>query len=168
MFRGGAMKRLSALIVLIAAAAAPLFGQARPTDHWVAAWGTAVVAAPAQPPGGPGQPGGRGGPAPVPPGPAGATASPAAPAPTAQQGRGAGPGAAPNAGPPPVRSFNNQTLRLIVRPTLGGDRLRITLSNAFGTAPLVVGGAQVAIRGKESAIDMKTARALKFSGSAAT
>ncbi len=32
------MKRLSALIVLIAAAAAPLLGQARPTDHWVAAW----------------------------------------------------------------------------------------------------------------------------------
>ena len=162
------MKRLSALIVLIAAAAVPLLGQARPTDHWVAAWGTAVVAAPAQPPGGPGQPGGRGqgGPAPTTPPAAGAPA--AGPA-TAPQGRGAGPGgAAPNAGPPPVRSFNNQTLRLIVRPTLGGDRLRITLSNAFGTAPLVVGAAQVALRGKESSIDMKTARTLRFSGSAAT
>ncbi len=57
---------------------------------------------------------------------------------------------------------------MIVRPTLGGDRLRITLSNAFGTAPLVVGAAQVAMRGRESAIDLKTARTLRFSGSAAT
>ncbi len=162
------MKRLSALVLIIAAATAPLLGQARPTDHWVAAWGTAVVAAPAQPAGGPGQPqGGRGqgGPAPATPSPAGAP--PVAVA--TPGGRGGAPGgAAPNAGPPPVRSFNNQTLRLIVRPTLGGERLRITLSNAFGTAPLVVGAAQVALRAKDAAVEMKTARTLKFSGSAAT
>ena len=167
------MKRQFALIVLFLAATVPLLGQARPSDHWVAAWGTAVVAAPAQPVGGaaPGQPDGRGrgGPAPAPAVPAGAPAVPTgAPPAAAPQGRGAGPGGPPNAGPPPVRSFNSQTVRLIVRPTLGGGRLRITLSNAFGTAPLVVGGAQVAIRGKESAVDTKTARTLKFSGSAAT
>jgi lysophospholipase L1-like esterase len=57
---------------------------------------------------------------------------------------------------------------LIVRPTLGGDRLRVTLSNVFGTAPLVVGAGQVALRGRDSSVDLKTARALKFSGSAAT
>jgi hypothetical protein len=41
-------------------------------------------------------------------------------------------------GPPPVRNFNNQTLRLIVHPSMGGDRLRVVLSHAFGTAPLRV------------------------------
>ena len=51
--------------------------------------------------------------------------------------------------PPPALNFNNQTLRQIVRVSIGGERLRVVLSNAFGTAPLPVGAAHVALRDKE-------------------
>ena len=65
-----------------------------------------------------------------------------------------------------MRAFNNQTLRLIVHPTLGGERLRVVLSNNFGTAPLVIGAASVALRAKDAAIVANSSRALKFSASA--
>jgi hypothetical protein len=67
-----------------------------------------------------------------------------------------------------VRNVNNQTLRLIVHTSIGGDRVRVVLSNAFGTAPLVVGAANVALRQNDSAIVSRSSRALKFSGSAST
>jgi lysophospholipase L1-like esterase len=67
-----------------------------------------------------------------------------------------------------VRTYSNQTLRLIVHPTLAGERLRVVLSNNFGTAPLVVGAASVALRAKDAAIVANSSRALKFSGSAST
>ena len=35
---------------------------------------------------------------------------------------------------PPVTAFNDQTARQIVRVTLGGQRVRVVLSNAFGTS----------------------------------
>jgi lysophospholipase L1-like esterase len=57
---------------------------------------------------------------------------------------------------------------LIVRPTLAGQRLRVVLSNAFGTAPLVVGAAHLALRTKDAGIDPMSSRAVKFSGSAST
>src|SRR5436190_13562019 len=47
---------------------------------------------------------------------------------------------------PPVLNFNRQTLRQIVHTSLGGDRVRVVLSNVFGTAPLAVGAANVALR----------------------
>ena len=59
---------------------------------------------------------------------------------------------------------NNQTLRQIVRVTIGGDRVRVVLTNAFGTTPLVVGGAHLALREKESAIVPASDRVLTFSG----
>ncbi|MFR9725319.1 SGNH/GDSL hydrolase family protein [Streptomyces sp. MS19] len=43
-------------------------------------------------------------------------------------------------------AFEDQTLRQIVRTTLAGDTLRVTLTNVFGTAPLVVGEARIARR----------------------
>ena len=51
---------------------------------------------------------------------------------------------------------------------LFGDHVRVVLSNAFGTAPFVVGAANVALRDKEAAILSKSSRALRFSGSAST
>ena len=45
------------------------------------------------------------------------------------------PGAAPGRGAAPL-NFNNQTLRQIVHVSLGGSRVRVVLSNAFGTSPL--------------------------------
>src|ERR1044071_6083210 len=63
----------------------------------------------------------------------------------------AAPGAAPGRGGA-LLNFNNQTMRRGVHGSLGGGRVRVVLSNAFGTSPLPVGAAAVALRQKESAI----------------
>jgi lysophospholipase L1-like esterase len=80
--------------------------------------------------------------------------------------------AAPGAGRgPALLNFNNQTLRQIVHTSLGGNRVRVVLSNAFGTAPLAVGAASVAMslgRATDSAIVPASSRALTFGGTAAT
>jgi lysophospholipase L1-like esterase len=68
--------------------------------------------------------------------------------------------------PQPITSFHNQTLRMIAHTSMGGRRLRIELSNAFGSAPLAIGGAHIAIRDKESAISVASDRALMFGGRA--
>ena len=60
--------------------------------------------------------------------------------------------------------FTNQTLRQIVRTSVGGSRLRVVLSNAFGTAPITIGAAHVALRDKEDAIRGTQGRPLMFSG----
>lgn len=44
----------------------------------------------------------------------------------------------------PVESTDAITLRQIVRLSAGGDRLRVRLSNRFGTRPLTIGGAHLA------------------------
>jgi lysophospholipase L1-like esterase len=44
-----------------------------------------------------------------------------------------------------IPDLNNQTVRLIVHATVGGNKLRIRLSNAYGTQPLVIGDAHVAV-----------------------
>src|SRR5687767_14363248 len=71
-------------------------------------------------------------------------------------------GAAPAANPAPPTAFNDQTVRMVVRTSLGGRRIRLTLSNAFNTQPLRVGAAHVALRSKESAIVAGSGRALTF------
>jgi lysophospholipase L1-like esterase len=53
---------------------------------------------------------------------------------------------------------------MIVRASIGGQSVRIRLSNAFGGASLTVGAAHVALRGAESAIRPGTDRVLTFSG----
>jgi len=77
------------------------------------------------------------------------------------------PGAAPAGGPAPL-NFNNQTLRQIVHVSLGGSRARVVLSNAFGTSPLAVGAASIALRQKDSTIVAGSNRPLTFSGSPTT
>ena len=86
--------------------------------------------------------------------------------PLAVPGQAGGGGRAAD-GPPPVSSFNNQTLRQIVHVSLGGQQIRVVLSNAFGTAPLRVGAAHVALRDKNAAIVEATGRPVMFDGSAA-
>ncbi|SHN15054.1 SGNH/GDSL hydrolase family protein [Rhizobacter sp. OV335] len=44
---------------------------------------------------------------------------------------------------PPL--LDNQTLRQVVRLSLGGHRVRLQLSNEYGSEPLVIGAAQVAL-----------------------
>jgi len=77
----------------------------------------------------------------------------------------AAPAASPAAAPPPgARGFNHQTVRMIVRTSIGGRRLRVNLSNAFGSEPLAVGAAHIAIRAKDSEIVAGSDRALSFNG----
>jgi lysophospholipase L1-like esterase len=71
---------------------------------------------------------------------------------------------APGAPPAvPLPTVRNQTLRQIVRASVGGRRVRVVLSNTFGTAPLEIGAAHVALRDKESAISPQSGRRLTFS-----
>ena len=65
-------------------------------------------------------------------------------------------------------SFTSQTLRLIVRTSIGGNRARIRLSNAFGADSLVVGSAHIALRSDGAKIVEGTDRALTFGGAAST
>jgi lysophospholipase L1-like esterase len=104
-------------------------------EHWVGTWMVAHIGRPQNPP------------APV---------APPAPAP--------GTTTAPPAAPPAFMHFNNQTLRQIVRTSIGGTRARVVLSNAFGTVPLTVGAVHIAVRDKESTIVASSDRALTFSG----
>jgi lysophospholipase L1-like esterase len=74
------------------------------------------------------------------------------------------PAAAPRPQTIGAQGFNHQTVRMIVRASLGGRRFRVKLANAFGSAPLAVGAAHIAIRAKESEIAPGTDRALSFNG----
>jgi lysophospholipase L1-like esterase len=102
--------------------------------HWVGTWAATLVARAAVPP-------------------------PAAAAPLTPPGAGAG-----QPVPPPPLNFNNQTLRQIVRVSVGGADVRAVFSNAFGTAPLRVGAASIALREKNDAIVSGSSRPLLFSG----
>jgi len=64
-----------------------------------------------------------------------------------------------------VVGFNNHTLRMNPRISLGGERLRVRISNAYGLRPLTIGGARVALRDKGPAIVAGTDRKLSFGGS---
>src|SRR6202521_4829507 len=66
------------------------------------------------------------------------------------------------AGQPPAVELNNQTLRQIVHTSIGGESVRVVFSNVFGTAPLAIGAAHVALRNKDAAIVTKSGRALTF------
>jgi lysophospholipase L1-like esterase len=120
----------------------PLAGQSR-GDHWIGTWTTATI--------------GR------PPYPAATAAMPTttATAPTTT---------APTPVAPPTQSRvvfpNNQTLREIVHTTLGGEHVRVVVTNAFGTSPLTIGAAHVALRDRQSAIVTTSDRTLTFGGNA--
>ncbi len=64
--------------------------------------------------------------------------------------------------------LTDATLRQIVHLSTGGEAIRIRLSNAFGTAPLVLGPVSVALAKSSisSEIDPATARAVTFQGQA--
>jgi lysophospholipase L1-like esterase len=62
------------------------------------------------------------------------------------------------------RGFNNQTIRMAVRISIGGNRLRVRISNSFGSAPLTLGAAHIALRAKDSEIVAGTDHALSFAG----
>jgi lysophospholipase L1-like esterase len=60
--------------------------------------------------------------------------------------------------------LNDQTLRQVVRGTIGGEQARVRLANTFGEKPVFVGAAHIALRDGEERIDPATDHALTFSG----
>ena len=115
-------------------------------DHWVATWAaspqTPRFSFPRLPT----------------PSPSSASSQPAQPSQTNQG----------NPPPPPIfpapPTIDNQTVRMIVHTSIGGHRVRVQFSNAFGASALQVGAAHVALRDKESAIVSASDRPLTFGG----
>ena len=126
-----------ALLLLLAAPAALEAQGAGEPEHWVATWATAQELYRAPPAPPSAQPG----------------AQPAAPRPEEQGFRVS-------------RTFNDQTVRMVVRPSIGGPRARIKLANAFGAPTVTVGAAALAVRGEGSAIVAGTSRPVTFGGRA--
>jgi lysophospholipase L1-like esterase len=62
-------------------------------------------------------------------------------------------------------SLADSTVRQIVRASIGGERLRVVLSNEYGTTPLKIGGVQVAKSIDETFdVDRSTNRIVTFGG----
>lgn len=140
---------LAVVTMLLLAVSSPLLCQTT-NEHWVTTWSSSEVGRPQTPP---------------PPAPLLApfmdNACPAPPAPLV-------PPPVPPAGqtfaPLPFTQFMNQTLREIVHISIGGSRVRVVLSNAYGTNALTIGAAHLALRDSASAIRASSDRALTFSG----
>ncbi len=66
----------------------------------------------------------------------------------------------------PVEQWRDASLRQIAHLSLGGKRFRVRISNAFGTAPVLVDGASVALARAPGVanIDAPTLRPLTFDG----
>src|ERR1700737_1000756 len=61
-------------------------------------------------------------------------------------------------------AFSDQSLRQVVRTSLGGSQARVRLTNSFGTQPLVIGAAHLAIRDTGENIVASSDRELTFEG----
>ena len=123
--RSAIAPRLKAAVLSIGlaagfAAVTPPSRAQRSPDRWVGTWSTSLVGRPQTPP------------LPGPPGPAPFMAS-ACPAPPPPATPPVTPPPGQTFAPPPFTHFTNQTLRQIVHTSLGGTRVRVVLSNAFGT-----------------------------------
>ncbi len=65
---------------------------------------------------------------------------------------------------PPEPGLSNNTLRQVVRVSLGGDSLRVRFTNEFSTSLVTLLAAQIAVSRGGSAIDASTVKELKFNG----
>jgi lysophospholipase L1-like esterase len=122
--------------VLTGPAGAQIAWQPATPEHWVSTWATALQLMPA---------------------------APRRPPPART------PGAAAPIGPPPhnlPETFEDQTLRMVVRTSIGGRRVRVTLSNMLNAEPLTIGTAHLGLHAGEGAIVANTGRPLTFSGEA--
>lgn len=61
-------------------------------------------------------------------------------------------------------TLNDTTVRQILRVSLGGERLRVVVSNAYGERPLIIGAASVAKSDDAAAVDPETLQRLTFGG----
>ena len=142
-------RTLLSAVLLLAGLYSAALAQSAKSDRWVGTWATAEVGRPQSP-------------FPPVPGPplapfmvntrCGAPATPPVTPPPGQ-----------TFAPAPYMHFTNQTLRQVVRTSIGGSKARVVLSNAYGTVPMTVGAAHIALRDKDSAIQ-PSGRPLTFSG----
>lgn len=63
-----------------------------------------------------------------------------------------------------IEPFENATLRQIVRVSGGGHRVRLRISNEYGTAPLTIGAARVALTDTDDGIRHGSDHEVTFSG----
>jgi lysophospholipase L1-like esterase len=84
-----------------------------------------------------------------------ATAPVLLPPPT--DGASGGPGAGPG-------RIADQTARQIIHTSIGGSAVRVALTNLFGSEPLDIGAAHVALRDGDASIDTSAGAALQFGG----
>jgi lysophospholipase L1-like esterase len=140
---------LPSLLALLAftATAAGAHGAPKPPDHWVGTWATAPYAANNV----------------RRPTPATAGAAPAAQA--------AVPSQLPDAtastsavDPNQIYAATDTTLREIVHISIGGPQVRVVFTNEFGTEPLTIGAAHVAVSQGGSTINLVSAAGLTFGG----
>jgi lysophospholipase L1-like esterase len=123
-----------------------------PTEHWVATWATAqtLYRAPALPP------------AAVPPQTQTPVPAPA-PAPAVRPPAPVGP-ARRFPVPPTLARVTDQTVRMVARTSIAGQRIRVRFVNAFGATAVRIGAARVARSAGESRIMPETSRQLTFGG----
>jgi lysophospholipase L1-like esterase len=60
--------------------------------------------------------------------------------------------------------FDNQTIRDIIFTSVGGDSIRLELTNAYGTSPLRIGRVTVAVPGPEGAVVLATMSPVTYRG----
>lgn len=71
----------------------------------------------------------------------------------------------PALGPfPATPSFHDQTIRQVVRLSAGGERVRIRFTNEYGTKPLLIGAAHVALADTAGVPQAGTDREVLFAG----
>jgi lysophospholipase L1-like esterase len=78
-------------------------------------------------------------------------------------------GAAPHAplqfpGLPPIPAYQDQTIRMIIKTTMGGERLRVRFSNAYSSSALKFGAVHVALVENGAKIVPDSDRVLTFGG----
>jgi lysophospholipase L1-like esterase len=66
---------------------------------------------------------------------------------------------------PPAPGLSNNTLRQVIRVTLGGSQLRVQFSNTYGSSPVTIKAAHLAVSKGASTIDPTTDSAVTFQGS---
>lgn len=60
--------------------------------------------------------------------------------------------------------FDDHTVRQVIRPTVGGDQARITLSNLFGSYPVNLTAATVGLSAGDARVDADSIQKLTFGG----
>jgi lysophospholipase L1-like esterase len=154
---------LRSLSLLLALAATAAFAHAAaPPDHWVGTWATAPMAAN----------NGRAAtltvapPVVAPPANSTAPAPPSTQTPTPAAAPAQPVASASTSGRPPAIIYGTSdiTLREIVHLSIGGPTVRVVFTNEFGTDPLTIGAAHIAVSQGGSTINLVSAAGLTFGG----